>query len=131
MTILDAIAQADTLLQETAVEIIIPEKTPLIDYYIEGGAGYMSILTLFLIGVFIAAWKAPAWVRDLGFGAFMSSILFTFIAGYQMFGLIQQYADMPFAVACGGLRCISIPLIYGTFIYILAILISTFQKPRI
>lgn len=131
MTILDATAQVDTLLQETAAEIIIPEKTPLIDYYIEGGAGYMSILTLFLIGVFIAAWKAPAWVRDLGFGAFMTSLLFTFIAGYQIFCLIQRYSDMSFAVYCGGFRCICIPLIYGTFIYILSILISTFQKPRI
>ncbi len=29
----------------------------------------MCIITLFLIGVLVSAWKAPAWVRDFGFGA--------------------------------------------------------------
>lgn len=128
---LETIIQADTLIQETAVHLTAPEKTTLIRYYIDGGAGYMSILTLFLIGIFIAAWKAPAWIRDIGFGAFIASLIFSLIAVFQIFGLVQQWSDMPFSVACGGIRCALIPLIYGLMIYLVSILISLFQKPRI
>lgn len=128
---LEIIAQADTLINEAAVQLPPPEKIPLIRYYIDGGAGYMSILTLFLIGMFIAAWKAPAWVRDIGFSAFIASVIFSLIAAYQIFGLVQQWGDMPFGIACGGIRCAMIPLIYGLMIYLLSILISLFQKHRI
>lgn len=124
---LEIIAQADS----AAVEIASPHRAVLIDYFIDGGAGYMSILTLFLIGIFIAAWKAPAWVRDLGSGALIAGIISTLIAAYQIFGLIMRYGDISFSVTCGGIRCAIIPLIYGLMIYLLSILISTFQKPRI
>ena len=127
---LEIIAQADTLIQE-AVQLTAPQKAPLIRYYIDGGAGYMSILTLFLIGIFVAAWKAPAWVRDIGCAAFIASVVFTLIAAYQIFGLVQQWSEMPFGVACGGIRCALIPLIYGLMIYLVSIIISLFQKPRI
>lgn len=131
MTILDIAAQADTLIIEAAIETPPPAKDTLVDYFINGGAGYISILTLFLIGIFIAAWKAPAWIRGIGLGALIASLIFTLIGSYQIFGLIQQWSGIPFGVVCGGLRCICIPLIYGLFIYLISILISTFQKPRI
>ena len=130
-TIIQAV---DTLAQAIAEEPVLiapPTRHSIMHFFINGGAGYMSILTLFLIGIFIAAWKAPAWVRDLGFGALIASLAFVFITSYQIFGLVQQWSDMPFGVACGGIRCALIPLIYGLIIYLISILISTFQKPRI
>lgn len=128
------IQAVDTLAHAAAVEAVqvdIPARHSIMHFFINGGAGYMSILTLFLISIFIAAWKAPAWVRDLGFGALIASLAFVFITSYQIFGLVQQWSDMPFGVACGGIRCALIPLIYGLIIYLISILISTFQKPRI
>ncbi|MBR2064997.1 MAG: hypothetical protein IJ971_09925 [Bacteroidales bacterium] len=125
---------ADTLAQAIAEEPVLidpPTRHSIMHFFINGGAGYMSILTLFLIGIFIAAWKAPAWVRDLGFGALIASLAFVVITSYQIFGLVQQWSDMPFGVACGGIRCALIPLIYGLIIYLISILISIFQKPRI
>ena len=125
---------ADTLAKAIAEEPVLidpPTRHSIMHFFINGGAGYMSILTLFLIGIFIAAWKAPAWVRDLGFGALIASLAFVVITSYQIFGLVQQWSDMPFGVACGGIRCALIPLIYGLIIYLISILISIFQKPRI
>ena len=125
---------ADTLAQAIAEEPVLidpPTRHSIMHFFINGGAGYMSILTLFLIGIFIAAWKAPAWVRDLGFGALIASLASVVITSYQIFGLVQQWSDMPFGVACGGIRCALIPLIYGLIIYLISILISIFQKPRI
>ena len=42
----------------------------LVDYFFMGGSGPMTILTIFLIGVLIAAWKAPNWVRGIGFSGY-------------------------------------------------------------
>ena len=47
----------------------------LVDYFFMGGSGPMTILTIFLIGVLIAAWKAPNWVRGIGFSALLASFL--------------------------------------------------------
>ena len=40
--------------------------TQLSNLFLEGGPLFMSILTLLLALLFLAAWKAPAWVRDIG-----------------------------------------------------------------
>ena len=37
---------------------ILDTNYNLVDYFFMGGSGPMTILTLFLIGVLIAAWKA-------------------------------------------------------------------------
>ncbi len=130
------IQAVDTLahaVAEEAVQVDIPARHSIMHFFINGGAGYMSILTLFLIGIFIAAWKAPAWVRDIGFGAFIASVVAALIASHQFFGLILRDADkiITFRISCGGIQCILIPLIYGLMIYLVSIIISTFQKPRI
>lgn len=130
-TIIQAVDTLAHAVAEGPVQIDIPARQSLMHFFINGGAGYMSILTLFLIGIFIAAWKAPAWVRDIGFGAFIASLATVAISSYQLFGLVEQWRDMPFGIACGGIRCAIIPLIYGLIIYLISILISTFQKPRI
>lgn len=102
------------------------------DYFLNGGVGPMCVITLFLIGVLVSAWKAPAWVRDFGFGAVIAAVCWLFVGFIQMFQAIEIVGNtMPFSVHCGGLWRILIPLVYGLLIYLLSILISTFQKPRI
>ena len=83
-TIIQAVDTLAHSAAEEAVQIEIPARHSIMHFFINGGAGYMSILTLFLIGIFIAAWKAPAWVRDLGFGALIASLAFVFITSYQL-----------------------------------------------
>ena len=41
-------------------------------FFVEGGIWGMSLITLFLIALFLAAWKAPRWVREIGIGALIS-----------------------------------------------------------
>ena len=38
----------------------------LFKLYVEGSVGWMTLITLALVGVLIAMWKAPKWVRELG-----------------------------------------------------------------
>ena len=58
-------------------------------YFLQGGPFGMGLLTLLLIGLCIAAWKAPAWVSNIGKIACAFSIL------YALLGTLGQ----------GGLAC--------------------------
>ncbi|MBQ3246246.1 MAG: hypothetical protein IJB06_05995 [Bacteroidales bacterium] len=91
----------------------------------------MCIITLFLIGVLVSAWKAPAWVRDFGFGAVIASLCWVIFDLCQMFQAMEWYGAYSANILGGGLWRMFTPLVYAMMIYLLSILISTFQKPRI
>ncbi len=110
---------------------ILDTNYNLVDYFFMGGSGPMTVLTIFLIGVLIAAWKAPNWVRNLGFSALMTSVLWVTITLVQMSTALMVTPDVSAAVIWGGILCSLLPIVYGLFIYLASLLISTFQKPRI
>ena len=84
-----------------------------------------------LIGLFIAAWKAPKWVKEIGLGALVFAIFWTLSGLYQMFGAIQIAGDAPFSVICGGIRVAMIGTFYGLIVYFISLVIRVIQKPRI
>ena len=110
---------------------ILDTSYNLVDYFFMGGSGPMTVLTIFLIGILNAAWKAPNWVRDLGFSAVIASLCWVSITVVQMCTAFMAHPDMSANVIWGGLLCMSLPIVYSMFIYLIALLISTFQKPRI
>lgn len=110
---------------------ILDTNYNLVDYFFMGGSGPMTILTIFLIGVLIAAWKAPNWVRDLGFAALIASLCWVSITLVQMSKALMVNPDVSAPVVWGGILCSLLPIVYSMFIYLISILISTFQKPRI
>lgn len=91
----------------------------------------MSILTLLLVAILIAAWKAPAWVKDLGRIALVFGILGSVLGFYQMFGTLTTITDVPSTVLYAGMKVALVPFIYGIIISLVAFGISLFQKPRI
>ena len=64
--------------------------TQLSDLFLEGSMAFMSILTLLLALLLLSAWKAPAWVCDIGNIALALGILFTGLGAYQACVDIQQ-----------------------------------------
>ena len=100
-------------------------------FFVEGGVPGMIVLTLLLIALFLAAWKAPGWVREIGLGALVASVFWTLLGLFQMFGAIQMLGDVSFPVICGGLRMAMISTFYGLIIYFISLLIRIIQKPRI
>jgi len=100
-------------------------------FFVEGGVPGMIVLTLFLIALLLAAWKAPGWVREIGLGALATSVFWTLLGLYQMFGAVQMMGDVSFPVICGGLRIAMISIFYGLIIYFISLLIRIVQKPRI
>ena len=108
--------------------------TQLSDYFISGNMIHMSILTLLLACVFLAAWKAPAWVWKIGLLALVSGILFGILGYYQIQDVVQKSlldGNITPEVLMGGYKCMLIPVSYGFIIFIMSLIINIFQSPRI
>ena len=99
--------------------------------FVEGGLVWMICISLFLIAIFIAAWKAPRWVKEIGIGALVFAIFGTLAGLAQMFDAIQMFGDISPAVICGGLKVTLIPTFYGFIVYFVSLIIRVIQKPRI
>ena len=99
--------------------------------FIEGGVIYMTILTLMFIALFLAAWKAPAWVKEIGKMAAVLGVIAALI------GFIVAASDVAAAdgisqgIIWGGLRLVFIAPLYGLLIYFVSLIIRMVQKPRI
>lgn len=122
---------ADSLgvFQPETVEV--PEWT-IARFFVEGGMPGMIVLSLLLIALLLAAWKAPRWVKEIGIGALVVSVFWTLCGLFQIFGVIEMfgYTISP-AVMCGGLRVAMISTFYGLIIYFLSLVIRVIQKPRV
>lgn len=109
--------------------------TQLSDFFISGNMLHMSILTILLASVFLAAWKAPAWGWKIGILALVLGILFGILGYYQindaMQKLIFESGDVSPQVLMGGYKCMMIPVIYGFIIFIVSLIINIIQTPRI
>lgn len=118
--------------------------TAITDFFMMGNPWFMSALTLLLALVFLAAWKAPAWVRNIGLIALACGFLFGMMGLYQMYTVLQGSLEafneagdvspanlMPPAVIYGGYKCVIVPIIYGTIIFIISQITYLCQKPRI
>ena len=105
--------------------------TQLSDFFIMGNMLHMSILTLLLAFVFLAAWKAPAWGWKIGLLALASGILFGILGYYQICDFTQSNGDVSPSVLMGGYKCMMVPVIYGFIIFIVSLVINIIQTPRI
>lgn len=112
-------------------ETIERASVSLPQLFVEGGLVWMIGISLFLIALFIAAWKAPRWVKEIGIGALVFAIYGTLMGILQMLGALQLFGDISPAVLCGGLKVTMIPTFYGLIVYFISLIIRVIQKPRI
>lgn len=103
----------------------------VINYFIQGGMEFMCIITLILVAIFFAAWKAPAWVHNLGKLALMTGIIGFILGILQMLDYLGQNPDTGVGIIYRGLKVTLIPIIYSCFVYVVALIINTVQKPRL
>lgn len=99
--------------------------------FLQGGAFGMGILTLLLIGLCLAAWKAPAWVTNIGRIAAAFGILYALCGMLGVLDGVVAAKGAPFWLLCSGIKVSIIPVIYGLGIYILSQILSITSKPRI
>lgn len=103
-----------------------------VQYFIEGGAAGMGAITLLFVFMLFAAWKFPAWVKEIGLAALVVGILWTLAGVYQVFGILLRDGNeiSPF-ISFGGFRVAMISTIYGLIVYLISLVIRVIQKPRI
>ena len=110
-------------------------------FFYEGGLWFMSILTVLLVGIFFAAWKAPRWVKEIGLFALLFGILGTVLGLYQVLVAMRDFAAehgatslgnvLPPRVLLGGLKVTLNTTIYGICIYLVSLVVRVIQKPRL
>ncbi len=111
--------------------------------FMQGGAGYMTILTVLLVAVFFAAWKAPRWIKEIGILALVFGFLTLLIGFYQMYEALQKVSMslgesvtglfdlISPGVFFGGMKVGLIPLFYGIIVYMVSLVLRIIKKPRI
>ena len=111
--------------------------------FIQGGPVFMTILTVLLVAIFFAAWKAPRWIKEIGSFALVFGFLTLLIGIYQMFVALQQVAMdigegvtgvfdlISPGVLFGGLKIALIPVFYGIIIYLISLVVCLIKKPRL
>lgn len=91
----------------------------------------MSMITILLALVFFAAWKAPAWVENIGKIALAVGLIWCLAGVRQVLEYLSSNPDTASAITYRGLKVTLIPAIYGAMVYVITLVISTFQKPRL
>lgn len=101
------------------------------ELFTEGGLFGMAVLTILLVLLLFAAWKAPAWVKEIGQAALIWGFFWEFAGIYQMLDVLQGLNDVPKFVIYGGAKVALVPVMYGMLIYLASLVIILVQKPRL
>ncbi len=92
----------------------------------------MSLITVLLVALLFAAWKAPRWVKEIGLAAPVVALLSLLFGLYNAFDALYQTGGVISPrVVFGGLKVSTIPIIYGLLVYLLSLIIRIVRKPRI
>lgn len=109
-----------------------PPPPSIADLYMEGGYIGMSLITMCLIAMLFAAWKAPRWVKELGALALAIGIAYCLLGFYDISGVIAKTGDsIPSSVWFSGVRVALIAPIYSLIVYGVSLILRIVVKPRI
>ena len=104
----------------------------MIELFYAGGILFMSVLTAFLISLFIAVYKFPAHINALGKLALATGVLGQLIGLFQMFQSLEAMGEaVAPSLLAGGLKVSMITTLYGVLIYVISqllLLVLTFKK---
>ena len=103
----------------------------MFELFVMGGIRWMTALTLILLALLLAAWKAPAWVKEIGIIALVVGVLSFLIGFFVGAGAVVKAGDIEPHVVWGAFRVAIISTMYGLFIYLVSLIIRIIQKPRI
>ena len=103
----------------------------MVELFVSGGPLFMSVLTLLFVAILTAAWKAPAWVENIGKIAFAVGLIWAFAGLRQALDYLSSNPETAMAIIYRGLKVTFIPAIYGAIVYVVSQVIAIFQKPRL
>lgn len=110
---------------------MIPVKDNIFQLFMSGEPVGMIIISVLFVGLFFVAWKAPAWVKEVGLATLVFSYMWTMIEFMQMGSVILEYGDVDSYIIWGGARVAFIPAVYGSIVFLVSLIIRIIRKPRI
>ena len=110
---------------------MLPLKAGLFTLFVSGGPLGMAIITLLFIGLFFAAWKAPAWVKEIGIAALVVGVFWTLLGQLQIADFISGNDDVAVNILAGGIKVSLIPVLYGLIVYFISLILRVIHKPRL
>ena len=118
----------ETINNYTMLNSIIFVSLPTL--FVSGGTFFMLLVSLLLIALLVAAWKAPRWVKEIGLAALVVGIFSTMLGLVNALDVIHRAGDIPQSVVAGGLMVCLICPMYGMIVYFISLVIRVIQKPR-
>ena len=123
-------------------ETIDVQPWTLSRFFVEGGMTGMILISLMLIALLIAAWKAPRWVKEIGNFAFVLGLVAALLPLYRLLDVLKTVSiargegvtgvfDLISPGVLFGGKAILIPVIYGMCIYLVSLIVRMVQKPRL
>jgi hypothetical protein len=99
--------------------------------FVEGSVGWMTLVTLALVGVLIAMWKAPDWVKEIGLIGLALGIFGSLAGCYQACTDIILAGDIsPNVLYPALVKVVPIPTLYGVMVYLVSVVVNMLQTPR-
>ena len=116
--------------------------TTLPGLFVQGGLFIMSLITVLFVGLLFAAWKAPAWVKEIGTITLVIGLMSPLIPLYQFLSTLQDVAAEQGAPVSSifdlippgvlfGVKALLIPVIYGMIVYVVSLVIRIIRTPRL
>ena len=110
---------------------MFPVLTNIFELFVSGGLLVMIIITLLFIGLFFAAWKAPAWVKETGIASLVVGIFGSLLGYFQIVDFLSGHDDLATNILAGGIKVATIPVLYGLIVYFVSLILRVIQKPKI
>ena len=99
--------------------------------FVEGSVGWMTLVTLALVGVLIAMWKAPNGVKEIGLIGLALGLFGSFAGSYQACTDIICAGDIsPNVLYPALVKVVPIPTLYGVMVYLVSVVVNMLQTPR-
>ena len=107
-------------------------QTTLPSLFVHGGLFIMSLITVLLVCLLFAAWKAPAWVKEIGITTLVASLISVALNWYNTADtLVQVNGEISPVLIWNGVKCHLIVLVYGLSVYLISLIIRIIKKPRL
>ncbi len=106
--------------------------TSLPGLFTQGGLFIMSLITILFVCLLLAAWKAPAWVNEIGIITIVVSLISVGLGWYKAADtLLQVNGEISPMLLWSGVKCHLTVLVYGLIVYLVSLVIRIVRKPRI
>lgn len=98
--------------------------------FVEGGYGFMTLITLLLVAVIFSAWKFPKLVKLIG-NMVLAVSAFSMLFGFcQAAAAIQVVGGMSQDVIWGGVKVNMIAPMYGLIVYMVSLVARAINEYR-